>query len=170
MMTRWLGKLILAAVVLGGAMNILPFCLDDASAQVRPSITKNVDEPGRIPYQQAFTSWRGGPDCAETYCGHSFPAVPANKRLVITNMFGTVYVSPAAQIWNITLNGGGAQFDVPINSAQYAANSSYSFNEHVQIFVDAGFQPHVGLAVAGYIGDNGNLWITLTGYLVDLSY
>ena len=63
-------------------------------AQVRPALVKNVDEPGRSPYQVLPVS---STDCG-TYTYLNFPAVPSGKRLVITFASGVVYTpqnSPA---------------------------------------------------------------------------
>lgn len=64
---------------------------DGAFGQVRPAYTKNVDEPGRLPYEQIIEFSRFG--CSTTNCskfrllGGTFlfdaPLVPAGKRLVL---------------------------------------------------------------------------------------
>src|SRR5258706_15121720 len=73
---------ILALVAVLGKFYAVP-----AIAQaVRAAVVKNIDEPGRSPFQQeAFFSG----SCPNiTACSVNYAPVPANKRLVITNVSG----------------------------------------------------------------------------------
>jgi hypothetical protein len=76
------GTIALAAGMLGA---------DGAFGQIRPADTKNVDEPGRLPYEQVIEFSRFG--CSTTNCsnfrllGGTFlfdaPPGPAGKRLAL---------------------------------------------------------------------------------------
>jgi hypothetical protein len=68
------GSLALVAVI--GKYYAVP-----AIAQtVRAAVVKNIDEKGRIPYQEMSTCLS---PVAGISCAVAFPLVPANKRLVI---------------------------------------------------------------------------------------
>lgn len=81
-----------------------------ADAQVRPAYTKNVDEPGRLPYEYAIGI---GPtygcfDSAGTTCfnfqslGNVFifdgPPVPAGKRLIVQSISAVMPTATAANL------------------------------------------------------------------------
>ena len=57
-------------------------------AQVRAALVKNVDEHGRVPYQQST-----GCSPSPSNCEALFPAVPSNRRLVIEYVSALV-ISP----------------------------------------------------------------------------
>src|ERR1039457_5980776 len=67
----------LALVVMAGKFFAVPLL-----APVRAALVQNVDEHGRIPYQSPS---QGGNCNGVLQCDAFFPAVPNNKRLVITH-------------------------------------------------------------------------------------
>ncbi len=73
-----------ASLALSLAASLLPWA-SPAVAQTRAALVQSIDEPGRNPYQetQSNTTCRG-----TTVCGFNFAAVPAGKRLVLTNISG----------------------------------------------------------------------------------
>jgi hypothetical protein len=85
-----------AALTVVGAFTAKPLL-----AQIKAALVQNVDEPGRIPYQSSAVFAQGSPGCAGpgcfsctgTFCALSFTQIPSNKRLVVTGVFGKVYVN-----------------------------------------------------------------------------
>jgi hypothetical protein len=128
---------------------------------VRAAVVKNVDEKGRIPYIQAgFSSCTpfgaGGAEC-------SFPAVPANKRLVIEYInagLSHVPSSPPDVAFRFTGAGGTLhQFSLPVFPRVPGISG---LSAPVLIYLDAGQVPRL-------VSDAGFIQAELTGYLVDLT-
>jgi hypothetical protein len=153
----------------------------------RPAIVKNVDEPGRIPYQQFFSATPGTTGCGLNFCSYSFPAVPAGKRLVITDFYGIVSLLPTGKVHSLRLNIWDQSdpahwvlrntFEVPPNPFAYysvALTSQldrYPFQSKPVMFVDAGLIPSIDFWTGTANLNSG--WptvITVVGYLIDLSY
>ena len=156
------------------------FQATEALAQVRPAVTKNVDEPGRSPFQHFIFVAKGGPGCGSNYCIVTLPPVPAGKRLVITGISGVIQLEPGANVENLALFQGGAgspRFTVPLVQAQYYTCTlcgpiprRFVFNESLTLYVEAGQAPFVNFHVAG--GSLADAWpneILVTGYFVDLT-
>ena len=153
-----------------------------AQAQVRPAVTKNVDEPGRIPYQVIFQAAKGDPNCGTNFCVFFTPNVPANKRLVITNVAITINLDSTATAQAVYLSVEDAttvygQLYLPYNPNAYPVDpiSAYSprryvVNESVRLYADAG--QHLRLAfhtTGGNLADGWPQLVLITGYLVDLT-
>lgn len=169
----------LSAMDLGGSL-----LSNDAVAAVRPVFTENVDEPGRVPYQSFLQATRGaGSACGVNYCNFSLPVVPANKRLVITNISFTISLEAAAVVQNLRLAvldssfNTLSQFMVPFNPNAYPADSissgnprRYVGNEQLKLYVEAGQTPSISFHTTGGALNTG--WpnqFLVTGYLVDLT-
>lgn len=66
-------------------------------AQTRAALVKNVDEPGRAPYQSVI-EFNAGTGCIGTQCNIvSFAPVPAGKRLVVDHVSALVGVISGGQ-------------------------------------------------------------------------
>jgi hypothetical protein len=80
-------------LTLAGALALLAllghFYAKPLLAQVRAVLVENLDEPGRNPYQEVRSDLTCG---FRQSCTQSFSAVPAGKRLVLTNISGYIEV------------------------------------------------------------------------------
>ena len=65
----------------------------------QPVNIRNIDEPGRAPYQETLRA-QGGSACGTVVCGPQFvfSPVPANKRLVITHVSVSFVVSTGGMV------------------------------------------------------------------------
>ena len=120
---------------------------------VQPLPVREVDDPGRIPYESLQTIGAGQDR-------FTFPAVPAGHRLVIQHVSAIViFPSDVSDVTvAVTSPEGFSTFLPPI-----FANST-RFDQPVQLYVDAGNSPKV------VVGANSAVNIgsaTLTGYLLD---
>lgn len=159
----------------------------DASAQLRAIPVRQVDEPGRNPYQGfvAFnadiaaaadgSSFCQPPPSAPT-CFAIFPAVPAGKRLVIENLTGTVTVLtpgfPSAVTIQTTVPAFANRVSVPFQllfAHDFGGGAfQYGANAVVKTYVEAGDSPRVAISATGAPGVLRGGSLALSGYLVDL--
>jgi len=149
-------------LTLAGALALLAllghFYAKPLLAQVRAALISNIDEPGRIPYTAALPiSINAGGNFAATA-----PAVPQNKRLVITFVSGDF---GGASSGNLT----------PLNDLLFYAGSTLrgvalihenQVSQSTQIYFNAGEIPvAVSLASNNFTGAH----VVLSGYLLDCS-
>jgi hypothetical protein len=82
-----------------------------------PALTSRIDDPGRIPYALGELCPPAGNSCFV-----SFPAVPANHRLVIEYLVGTANFSSPPSFSRVTLTRGSpmAIFLTPLQSTTAA--------------------------------------------------
>ncbi len=153
-------------VTLAGALALIAvlgkYYAAPAIAQVvRAAVVKNVDEKGRIPYMAATPTScvpfsASGVDC-------TFPAVPANKRLVIEYINAGISHSPSSPpdvAFRFTGAGGTShQFSLPVFPRVPGISG---ISAPVLIYLDAGQVPRL-------ISDGTFINFELTGYLVDLT-
>lgn len=143
-----------------------------ATAQVRPAYIKNVDEPGRLPYQQMVSFSEGAPDtCNPLLCVISFNAVPAGKRLVVEHVTMLAYIrdgqphflafgdTTVTNANNIAIVGGG--FTDTGHSSRY-----FSLDRAVKVYYEAGAIPKLKLLYSGVLGSTRSN-ASLHGYLID---
>ena len=139
-----------------------------ATAQVRPALVRSVDEPARVPYAYDLA-----PVCPfVNSCKADFPAVPAGKRLRITNvrlMFAfsnnitSVFVVRRADTVFPTV-----AFPVaPFSGAYFGNLLSGSFD--VDLIYEAGQQPALELGNTSSIVNSAANRLGVTGYLVDVA-
>jgi hypothetical protein len=70
-----------------------------AIAQIRAALVKNVDEPGRAPYQQMIEFNSGAPACPlSQFCLLTFSPVPAGKRLIVERATALIGVVSPGQV------------------------------------------------------------------------
>ena len=159
------GTLLLVAVL--GKFYVPPLL-----AQVRAALVKNVDEPGRSPYQAVPVSTN---DCG-AYAFLNFPPVPMGKRLVVTFVSGgtsTEESSPAfARVYtlnspmNTCENNYTGPFAVVPISDKVGGNDT-SFSGPVQFYIEEGRSP-VLFVVTGFSSHRTQSF-TVVGYLIDKS-
>jgi hypothetical protein len=142
-----------------------------------PIFVKNVDEPGRAPYQQEVQT---AAVCDASFCNanFNFAPVPAGKRLVIKTVsyLQTTFVGAAVLV--TVIGGNFTQSHIPVTAATNpivsagcpAANPCviWSVNQPVDIYVDAGSSP-IGVATVD-LNHNANFVVemTISGYYVSL--
>jgi len=153
-------------------------------AQVRPAIVKNVDEPARSPYQ-AYVHAAVGPGsaCGTNFCDFSFPAVPANKRLAVTNVSVRFVPDSTATVQDVKLYVLDNTFNIlnqitlPYNPSLYPGDNlvintarTYVANEQIRWYLEAGQVPRLTFHTSGGSLDTfGEQRVMLVGYLVDLT-
>jgi len=156
---------------------VVAFTAKPLLAQIRASLMQNVDEPGRTPYM-SFASSTG---CAlKDACIARFAPIPMGKRLVATNITGTVQVQTpgllrgadlvfhrlmAIQIYSIptllqtgVFNGGSTNI--------------VGINAPLGLYIDGPDQPTLNVVTSSVLStDFGSLGLSvaLSGYLVDCS-
>jgi hypothetical protein len=137
-----------------------------ASAQIRPAMVRNVDEPARVPY---FVS--AVPSCPFlNQCELAGPVVPAGKRLRVTRLEGILIGQTTSIHFALMLND--AFHPVLMFPAQLMAGAFFgsvvSFNQEVDFFFEAGQTPilEVGNAISIVVDERNRL--TIVGYLVDI--
>ena len=156
-----------AALVIAAALGKF-YALPAIAQTVRAALTQSTDEVGRIPYQ-ASSSCSG-----DSTCYADFPAVPANKRLVITHVSGYVQQrETAGAVGEIFLLGIAPLGSKPVPESlltfQNGAQDTAIFNESVLTFMDAGYAPRI------LVGSDGGpsllelYAVQLSGYLLDCS-
>jgi hypothetical protein len=127
-------------------------------AQVRAALTSNMDEPGRIPYTTAISSTGTTGGGAVFFAG---PAVPANRRLVITFVSGNIPTgdTSASGILEFFSSSQGQDVRgvVPVGSANV-------FSQPTQIYFNAGESPTVFTNKPPQFGGSE---VILSGYLLD---
>jgi hypothetical protein len=152
----------------------------EAAAQIRAALVKNVDEPGRTPYQT--TSGVVGGGCFTGSCANisgdanavmfDLPPIPAGKRWVV-NMASGGFTEGTGRVTQIELRDGRGfiVFDNLkwIFSGPYGLGTvfnSVNFSEQLFVTFDPGETPTVRVStstpsVANYFV------LTFSGYLID---
>lgn len=175
-------------LVLGGrlfaiaALSLLS--IPNAAAQVRAAVVKNIDEPARSPYQAYVHATVGvNSACGTNFCDFAFPAVPANKRLAVTNVSvrfvpdanGTiedVYLYVLDNTFNF-LSKYPLQYNPNLYPPDHLAPNAartYVANEQVLWYLEAGQIPRLFFHTSGGGLDTfGEQRVMLVGYLVDLT-
>jgi hypothetical protein len=152
------------------------FTVDKAMAQTRPAYTKNVDEPGRIPYQYAVDFQSGTSACVtNSFCIVPFPAVPAGKRLVVEHLTVFAAVSGGG-IPNLLAFGDNFVtnqnnvFIIPPTftpSVTSLGATFYALERPVRVYYEPGTTPKVKIGASANFAFTCNM--TLHGYLIDAS-
>lgn len=75
---------------------VLSCCATLATAQPKPALVQDRDEPGRNPYQQSLDLTQDATNCGALLimCTFTFDTVPSGKRLVITHASVIFHVDP----------------------------------------------------------------------------
>ena len=185
-MTTNLRRWMVVAATLAAVGLLLAVTPATVAAQTRPALIKDVDEAGRVPFQYIASAAAGAASCGANFCNFYLPAIPAGKRLVITDFYGTVSLQPGGtvhslrlNVWDMTDPGDWVlmgMYEVPHNPAAYYNVAltfelrRYSFQSKLVMYADAGFAPSIEFWTGG-----ANLhasWpsqIMVVGYLVNLT-
>jgi len=137
-----------------------------ASAQIRPAMVRNVDEPARVPY---FVS--AVPSCPFlNECLLAGPTVPAGKRLRVTRLEGILIGQATSIFFALTLNDDNSPVllfpAAPISGAFFG--NVLSFNQEVDFYFEAGQAPHILVGNSSSIVVDVRNRLTIVGYLVDI--
>jgi hypothetical protein len=158
-----------SAAILGLVAVTGHFAAKPLLAQIRAALVKNVDEPGRTPYQ---SSQHCSPVGVVLLCSGDFTPVPAGKRLVIQHASGLLGCGVAScggglnhiQLFSKghgSLNDDGAFIPYPVVTNIWSA-----FNEDVRLYIEPGAVPSFQAYLNVF---SASITITVTGYLTDLS-
>jgi hypothetical protein len=155
--------------------------VEPAFAQVRAAFVQSVDEPGRNPYASTRFFANGFPadgSCAASFCNLQFQAVPAGKRLVVTNVIGAVYVDAPGVIAPLLLfpwaNANlGTTLAIPagLMAGTYQGSNMIGISAEVRAYFEPGAIPALAITPIGSLsalGSRGSTAITLSGYLVSI--
>jgi hypothetical protein len=157
---------------------------DAALAQTRPALIKNIDEPGRNPYQAFVTFSLTTPSTDNSYfcqqppdppvCFLLYPSVPIGRRLVIENVTGRIDVRAPGFPLAINIQASDPNFRNIVNIPfqllpgdlgggvlQYGANAT------LKNYVEAG-TVRIQISVLGAPGDLRFGQISMSGYTVDI--
>lgn len=139
-------------------------------AQAKPALVRDIDEPGRNPYQKSIVLNQGAAaGCTTIACFFVFDTVPAGKRLVIT------YVSAG---WALASGGAGASAIMYLDGTNsgptpyLVAPVNTGFNYYVSagpvtFYAEPGYTPTV--VVGGqFLATGITAVVHLTGYFVSL--
>ena len=135
-------------------------------AQVRAAFTKNIDERGRNPYLQTVSCLTN----TSNECTVSFPAVPANKRLVVEHV--NVAVETVTPLSNVALSGNSFTSLFPFLQLQSQGGPVgffYIANQPLLTYYEAGQSPQLDVAANAGTSETVASSATLSGYLVDLT-
>ena len=183
-MNRWKNYVWLAAGVAAIAV-VGSFTAKPVIAQIKAAFVQNVNEPGLNPYQyyvsfkQGFVFPSAAGSCNGAICNFTLPAVPAGKRLVITNITGNIFVDNPGVTQPVVLYGGGVTLEIPtvlqagtylpINSSQ--PSNMIGVNSPILSYFDAGTSPSMTIIATGLISASQGLTtgsIVLSGHYVNL--
>ena len=141
------------------------------SAQARPALVKNADEPGRSPYQAIQTTFN---NCG-VYGFAYFPPVPAGKRLVVTYMSGQFQLTVNSKVYarlfsvpSVTTNCAvisGVPFAIlPVFDL---TNLIASFSAPTQFYIEEGTVPTLFVQSPLDLGVAKVADFSIQGYLID---
>jgi hypothetical protein len=148
------------------------FWAETAMAQIKPALVRSVDEPARVPYDHTLSLV-----CPyANVCTATGPAVPAGKRLRVTNIAGTLTLQPALVNSFVAFHIGAVAtpplvaFPVPLVSLAYYGNS-LSFSHQINFHLEAGEVPIVELGTHFTVSFSGPTSgkVTISGYVVDVA-
>jgi len=150
-----------ALLVLGGTF------IPSAMAQTRPAITQDRDQAGR----NFYTANLSCTTVTFGYCGVTFPAVPAGKRLIITQV-SMLNLSPVVNsITSIDLryhNGSIIAFlNSQLNAGTTGGTFNYTVNETVFAKFDAGDAPQLLTFLIPGVNSFQMVGI-ISGYMIDV--
>ena len=144
--------------------------------------TKNTEDPGRVPFAAQF-DWTAATESCLIAGGNfqicsypgGFPAVPAGRRLVITNMAGAARAPVGCKVSTIFLRTGNFGGTLANTATIYAVGhpnpaiaEEAHFNDQILGFVDAGSSPVFGVGASCPGLSSGGQLMTISGYLVTL--
>jgi len=159
-------------LTLAGALALLAvlgkFYAKPLFAQVRSALVKNIDEPGRAPYQVPVF-------CQAATCNFiALTPVPAHSRLVIEHVSLDVGSGSGSPVLTIRLGVPfqgpfGLEVGPPFTFLPFTAVLSgidFYVNQTVQAYFEAGITPALQVGVGQ---DGGIVFGSVSGHIVDLN-
>jgi len=138
-----------------------------AHAQTRAALVQNMDEPGRNPYQEMKPST----NClGQTYCRLSYAAVPAGKRLVVTNISGSVDLESGIHPFGLITTDAGipyVTFTAVTGPVVVGVGTRMLINQSLLAYFGPGEIPRVSINTESYRITSG-LQVQLSGYYITL--
>ena len=138
----------------------------------QPVLIKNLDEPGRAPYQE--TVFVGQACCGVGFSTtvFTFSVVPANKRLVIKDASLNLPAARGSAVSPAVLRivgGGTPELNLPLILGGSLVYDEWITNQQVNFYVDQSQRPEILLSVDSAHAIAGlTATATLTGYYVSL--
>ncbi|MDP9125848.1 MAG: hypothetical protein M3N82_14820 [Pseudomonadota bacterium] len=135
-----------------------------ASAQ-KAALVQEVYGPGRTPYQSNQLYNPSASICPnQFYCQIAFPAVPAGKRLVVTQASATYSMNAGATEAIVSIgNSLFSTMDLP--APVNVGNSRYVASSAITYYFEPGETPYVFIT-GGSVVTNNTGHASLVGYLV----
>jgi hypothetical protein len=182
-LTKILRALAVMAGVLAAAGVVSSMIAEDAIAQIRAALVKNVDAPGRAPYQQMVTFAPGvfGASCPGAFpwtaCVVTFPPVPPGKRLVVEHVtmmihsFQPTFLTIGNQSSSDDVVDPVFSFDVAVIAPDFASGGNttagprWFIDRPIRVYFEAGDTPKLKVGSTGIGGGSGKA--SLHGYLID---
>lgn len=170
MMSR-LRRLALGTFGIVGIGLVLVLHAGSAAAQTRAALTKNVDEPGRTPYQQSqiFSPSACTFNSVLYFCRLAFPSIPNGKRLVLEH--ASIFVAETDSgapdsLRFLNAFNGTALWVQPAFTPRVNTPSHFFLERDVLVYYEGGEIPTVLLAVTAPLAAAE---MTVHGYLIDAS-
>jgi hypothetical protein len=141
---------------------------NQAAAQPRAALTKNVDEPGRRPYQVegSIIPSTCSFNSVLYFCRVDFPVVPTGKRLVVEHVSTFVVVDGGSpdSLRFMTPLGGTAFWVQPIFTPRVNIAGHFFLDRPVVVYYEPGDTPQVLLQLTAppIVAQ-----FTVHGYLID---
>jgi hypothetical protein len=130
----------------------------------------NIEDTGRIAYQSTVNNVG---KCSGTSCLFSFPAVPANHRVVVQHIGGILDFNTVPTNIAVFVQGGAAGFLTEFFAPIPTAFLFTAFDQPILFYVDALQSPQVQVFIIGnstaFAGDSTSQFVTLMGYELDCS-
>jgi hypothetical protein len=131
---------------------------------VKAALVKNVDERGRVPYQEVVT-------CVSTGfgCQAQASAVPPGKRLVIEHVSMRIIINNSTGTPEAGVFGNAVvQYLNPILSPTGGTTRTYFANEAVLTYYETGQAPYASVFLSS-LATSMQVVVTFSGYSVDLT-
>jgi hypothetical protein len=183
LLKKALGVLAVMAGILAAAGVVSSMIAEDAIAQIRAALVKNVDAPGRAPYQQMvpFAPGSFGASCPGAFpwtaCVVSFPPVPAGKRLVVEHVtmmfhgfqptFFTVGNQSTSDDFPDPFTGSHVAVMKPdfASGGNTNAGPRWFIDRPIRVYFEPGDTPKLTVGSTGIGGGPGKA--SIHGYLID---
>ena len=135
-----------------------------AHAQPKPALVQDRDEPARNPYMQEVV--HSGCNGVALCIVEVAPAVPAGKRLVVTQVSITTQVSGGSTV-PTNANLGDTTTGSRVGFTLVGSSVALIGTQTITRYYEAGATPVVTFALqAGTVF--GNVWVVLLGYYITL--
>lgn len=136
-----------------------------ASAQPKPALVQDRDEPGRNPYHQTIN--KTVPQaCGGGVCIVAFDPVPIGMRLVVTHASAHFRITDTSGSFFATLSSSGGidVHDLPAPKA--ALPNMFVTSTPITFYVYAGNPPVMTLWTSGTVDASDYLTVSISGYYV----